>query len=92
MWLKVRLLKRSERERLPKLKENSKLIKQRHISNWGKELSILAETGTLTDNGKLNRMKREIFKKYRVSNTKEVARLTDIEGESASKSPKHQKV
>jgi len=33
---------------------------QRHISNWGKELSILAETGTGTDNGKLNRKKREI--------------------------------
>jgi len=27
MWLKVRLLQISERERLPKLKENSKLIK-----------------------------------------------------------------
>jgi folate-dependent tRNA-U54 methylase TrmFO/GidA len=50
---------------------------QRHISNWGKELSILAETGTGTDNGKLNRKKREIFQKYRVTNTREVAGLTE---------------
>ena len=34
---------------------------QRQISNWRKELSI-AETGTGSDNGKLNRKKRKIFK------------------------------
>jgi uncharacterized protein (UPF0303 family) len=54
-----------------------KIRMQRHISNWGKELSILAETGTGTDNGKLNRKKREIFKKYRVTNTREVAGMTE---------------
>ena len=43
---------------------------QQHIRNWGKELSVLAETGTGTDNGKLNRKKREIFQKYRVANTR----------------------
>jgi glycerol dehydrogenase-like iron-containing ADH family enzyme len=54
-----------------------KIRMQRHISNWGKELSILAETGTGTDIGKLNRKKREIFKKFGVTNTREVAGLTE---------------
>ena len=36
---------------------------QEKISNWGKELSIIAETGTGSDNVKLNRKKRKIFKK-----------------------------
>jgi hypothetical protein len=35
---------------------------QGHISNWGKELSILSETGTSSNSGKLNRKKREILK------------------------------
>jgi hypothetical protein len=34
---------------------------QKQISNWRKELSILAETGTCCDNGKLKRKKRKIF-------------------------------
>jgi hypothetical protein len=34
---------------------------QNQISNRGKELSILGETGTGSDNGKLNRKKRKIF-------------------------------
>jgi len=135
MWLKVRLLQMCEREKLPKLKTNSKLIKikevingvieehleedemnitninnliyaaatimtqtpnepskrskdrrlikfwkirmQKHISNWRKELSIIAETGTGSDNGKLNRKERKIFQKYRVTNAREVAQLTE---------------
>ena len=36
---------------------------QRHTSSSRKELSILAETGKGTDNGKLSRKKKEIFKK-----------------------------
>jgi uncharacterized protein (UPF0303 family) len=36
---------------------------QTQISNWSKQLSVLAETGTASDNGKLNRKKRKIFKK-----------------------------
>jgi hypothetical protein len=35
---------------------------QNQISSWGKELSIIAETGTGSDNGKSNRKKRKIFK------------------------------
>jgi hypothetical protein len=35
-----------------------------------------AETGTSSDNGK-NRKKRKIFKKYRVTNGREVARLIE---------------
>jgi len=34
---------------------------QKQISNWRKELSIIAETGIGPDNGKLNRKKRMIF-------------------------------
>jgi hypothetical protein len=37
---------------------------QKQISSWRKELSIIAEAGTSSDNGKLNRKKRKIFKKY----------------------------
>jgi len=121
MWHKVRLLQMSKREKLQKLKTNSKLIKlqeeingvieelleeeemditdtnnliyaaatimtqtlnepskiskngrnvkfwkirmQKQISNWRKELSIIAKTGTGSVNGKLNRKKEEDFKK-----------------------------
>ena len=49
---------------------------QKQISSWRKELSIIAETGTGSDNGKLNR-KKTIFKKYRVTNAREVAQLTE---------------
>ena len=38
-----------------------KIRMQKQISNWRKELSTLAETGTGSDNGKLNRKKRKIF-------------------------------
>jgi len=36
---------------------------QKQIGNWRKELSLLAETGTGSDNGKLNRKKSRIFLK-----------------------------
>ena len=49
----------------------------KQISSWRKELSIIAETGTGSDNGKVNRKKRKIFKKYRVTNAREVAHLTE---------------
>jgi len=139
MWHKVRLLQISQREKLPRLKTNSKLIKlqekingvieelleedemnitdinnliytaatlmtqtlnepnkrgknrrdvkfwkirmQKQISSLRKELPIIAEIGTGSDNVKLNRKKRKIFKKYRVDR--------NIEAESASKSPKN---
>ena len=47
---------------------------QKQISSWRKELSIKAEAGTGSDNGKLN---RKIFQKYRVTNAREVAQLTE---------------
>jgi len=50
---------------------------QKQISNWRKALSILAETGTGSDNEKLNRKKRKIFKKYGVTNAREVGQLTE---------------
>jgi len=135
MWHKVRLLQMCEREKLPKLKTNSKLIKfqeeingvidelleeeemditdinyliyaaatiitqtlyepskknktrrnvkfwkirmQKQISNWRKESSILAETGTGSDNGKLNRKKRRILQKYSMTNAREFGQLTE---------------
>ena len=50
---------------------------QKQICNWRKELSILAETGTGSDNGKLNRKKKKIFQKYSVTNAREVGQLTE---------------
>ena len=50
---------------------------QKQISSWRKELSIISETGAGTDNVKLNRKKRKIFKKYRVINAREFAQLTE---------------
>ena len=50
---------------------------QKQISSWRKELSIIAETGTDSVNGKLSRKKMKIFKKYRVTNAREVAQLTE---------------
>jgi len=50
-----------------------KIRMQKQISSWRKELSVIAETGTGSDNGKLNRKKRKIFKKYRV--TKKLGKL-----------------
>ena len=63
---------------------------QKQISRWRKELSIIAETGTGSDNGKLNRKKRKIFQKYKVTNPKEVAKLTEtLKQKVTSKSPKN---
>jgi len=42
-----------------------KMKMQRQIRNWRKELSIMAETGTCSDNGKLHRKKRKIFQNMR---------------------------
>jgi len=50
---------------------------QKQISSWRKELSVIAENGAGADNGKLNRKKRKIFQKYRVTNAREVAQLTE---------------
>jgi hypothetical protein len=66
--------KRSKNRRNVKL---CKIRMQKQISNWRKELSIMAETGTGSDNGKPNRKKRKILQKYRVTNAREVAQLTE---------------
>ena len=49
-----------------------KIRMKKQICSWRKELSIIAETGTGSDNGKLNRKKRKIFKKCIVTNVREV--------------------
>jgi len=49
----------------------------RQISNWRKDLSIIAETGIGSDNGNLNRKKKKIFQKYIVTNAREFAQLTE---------------
>jgi len=54
-----------------------KIRVQKQIGSWRKALSIITETGTGSDNGKLNIKKRKIFKKYRVTNAREVAQLTE---------------
>ena len=66
-----------------------KIRMQKQISSWRKELSIIAETGTGSDNGKLNRKKRKIFQKYRVTNAREVAQMTEALKEKVlAKAPK----
>ena len=50
---------------------------QKQRSSSRKELSITAETGTGSDNGKLNRKKKKMFKKYRLTNAREVAQLIE---------------
>ena len=50
---------------------------QKRISSWRKDLSIITETGKGSVSVKLNRKKRNIFKKYRVTNSREVAQLTE---------------
>jgi len=54
-----------------------KIRMQKQISSWRRELSIIAETGTGSDNGKLNRKKRKVFQIYKVTNAREVAQLTE---------------
>jgi len=63
---------------------------QKETSNWRKELSIIAERGRGSDNVKLNRKKRKNFKKYRVTNTREVAQLTEtLTHKVQAKAPKN---
>jgi len=42
-----------------------------------KKLSIIAETGTGSDNGKFNRKKRNFFQNYKVTNSREFTQLTE---------------
>ena len=50
---------------------------QRQLSNWREELLIIAETGTGTDNGKLNRKKKKMSQKYRETNAREFEHLPE---------------
>jgi hypothetical protein len=55
----------SEPSKKNKTRRNVKFWKirmQKQISNWKKELLILAENGRVSDNEYLNRKKRKIFK------------------------------
>jgi len=45
---------------------------QKQISSRRKELSIIAETGTVSVNGKLKQEKRKILKKYRATNARKL--------------------
>jgi hypothetical protein len=54
-----------------------KIRTQKQIYNWRKELSIMAETGTGSDSGKLNSKKRKICQKYSVTNARELVQLTE---------------
>jgi len=64
----------------------------RKTSNWRKETSILAEMRSGPDNGKYSTAKEEDLKKYKVTNAREIAQLTDNEAESASQSQKNQSI
>jgi hypothetical protein len=50
---------------------------QRQISHCRNALSIIAENGTGSDNGKVNRKKDQDFSKYRVTIAREFAQLTE---------------
>jgi len=67
----------SKRSKNRRNKHFWKIRMQRQVSNWRKELSITAETGTESGNGKLARKKWNIFKKYRMTNAREIAQLTE---------------
>jgi hypothetical protein len=70
----------NEPSKRSKNKRNVKFWKirmQKQISNWRKELPIIAETGTGSDIGKLNRKKKKSFQKYSVTNAREVGQLTE---------------
>ena len=54
-----------------------KIRMQSQISSWRKELLVIVETGRGSDDGKRKRKTRKIFQKYRVTNAKEVAQLTE---------------
>jgi hypothetical protein len=56
-------------------KDSWKIRIQRQISNWRTELSILTESGSSSDNIKLNIKKTKIFQKRKVTNATEIAQL-----------------
>ena len=49
---------------------------QKQINSWRKEFSILTII-TGSANGKLNRKKRKIFQKYKLTNVMKVIQLTE---------------
>jgi hypothetical protein len=51
---------------------------QKQISNWRKDLSIIAENGKVFDNRKLNKKRRRFLKKYSVTKAREFGQLTEI--------------
>ena len=65
----------------------------RQISNWRKDLSITAETGTGSDNGNLQQEKEENFSKIYSDKCQRICTVDrEIEAEGATESPKNQKI
>ena len=71
------LNKQSKRSKNRRGVKSWKIRMQKQISSWRKGFSIISETGTGSDNGKLNTKKRKIFKKYRVTNRYGNAQMTE---------------
>jgi len=64
---------------------------EKQLSNWMKEISVLAKTVTDSENGRLK--KNKILKEYKVINAKEITQLTKtLKQKSASKSPNNQNI
>ena len=57
-----------------------RIRKQRKISKWRKQISVLAEMGTRFDNGKLNRKKKDDFKNYKMENINDITQMTETMG------------
>jgi hypothetical protein len=72
-----RITKSSKKVKNRRNKDSWKIRIQGQISNWRTELSILTESGSGSDNIKLNIKKRKIFQKYKVTNAIEIAQLIE---------------
>jgi hypothetical protein len=80
MYIKVNTETISKPERAMKIERNkdSRKIKiRRQIGNGRGELSILSESGLGFDNIQLNIKERNIYQKYKLTNTTEVAQLIE---------------
>jgi len=74
-------------------KDSWKTRIQRQNKQLEKKLSILVESGAGSDNIKLNIKKRNIFRKYKVTNVRDTVQLIQrTKAESTSKGPKNQKI
>jgi hypothetical protein len=72
-----RITKPGQKVKNRRNEDSWKIRIQRQISNWRRELSILTESGSGSDNIKLNLKKRKMFQKYKVTNAIEIAQLIE---------------